>query len=81
MDRRVEKLLASNELRRPTLCQKCEGVLVYRGIGEYICEECGAVETAVARVLEEGYRTADIFSAGMKKVGCRKMAELIAERI
>ena len=44
MDRRVEKLLASNELRRPTLCQKCEGVLVYRGIGEYICEECGAVE-------------------------------------
>ena len=26
------------------LCQKCEGVLVYRGIGEYICEECGAVE-------------------------------------
>ena len=46
-----------------------------------LLEECGAVETAVARVLEEGYRTADIFSAGMKKVGCRKMAELIAERI
>ncbi|MDE7285770.1 MAG: hypothetical protein K2N55_02845, partial [Lachnospiraceae bacterium] len=44
MDRRVEKLLTSNELHRPTLCQKCEGVLVYRGIGEYICEECGAVE-------------------------------------
>ena len=43
--------------------------------------DSAAVETAVGRVLEEGYRTADIFSAGMKKVGCRKMAELIAERI
>lgn len=44
MDRRLEKLLTANDLHRPTLCQKCEGVLVYQGIGEYICEECGAAE-------------------------------------
>lgn len=44
-------------------------------------EECKAVENAVARVLDEGYRTADIFSEGMKKVGCREMAKLISERI
>lgn len=46
-----------------------------------LIEECGAVERAVERVLEEGYRTADIYAEGMKKVGCREMARLIAERI
>lgn len=24
----------------PTACKTCGGVLVYRGLGEYICEEC-----------------------------------------
>ncbi len=43
--------------------------------------ESAAVETAVGRVLEEGYRTADIYAEGMKKVGCREMARLIAERV
>lgn len=43
--------------------------------------ECAAVENAVAKVLDEGWRTADILSEGMKKVGCRAMAQLIAERI
>ena len=46
-----------------------------------LTEECNAVERAVAAVLDEGYRTADIFSAGMKQVGCREMAALVAERI
>lgn len=43
--------------------------------------ECAAVERAVERTLEEGYRTPDVYSDGMKKVGCREMARLIAERI
>lgn len=46
-----------------------------------LTEECDAVENAVERVLEGGYRTADIMSDGMKKVGCREMARLIAENI
>ena len=46
-----------------------------------LSEEAAAVEHAVDAVLEEGYRTADIFSAGMKRIGCMQMAELIAERI
>ncbi len=44
-------------------------------------EECAAVERAVEQVLNENYRTADIFSEGMKKVGCREMARLISDRI
>ncbi len=46
-----------------------------------LAEECYAVERAVERVLEEGYRTADIMSDGMKKIGCREMARLIAEHV
>lgn len=46
-----------------------------------LTEECAAVENAVASFLDEGYRTADIYSDGMKKVGCREAARLIAERI
>jgi 3-isopropylmalate dehydrogenase len=39
------------------------------------------VESAVKTVLEKGYRTADIYQEGMKKVGCREMGWLIVEEI
>ncbi|MBP3848458.1 MAG: 3-isopropylmalate dehydrogenase, partial [Pyramidobacter sp.] len=44
-------------------------------------EESAAVETAVNAVLDEGYRTADIFSEGCKKVGTTEMGDLIAAKI
>lgn len=43
--------------------------------------EADAIEQAVNQVLDEGYRTADIYEDGMKKVGCREMGQLVAERI
>lgn len=43
--------------------------------------EYGAIEKAVEETLAEGWRTADIFSDGMKKIGCREMARHIAEHI
>ena len=46
-----------------------------------LLDECAAVERAVLQVLEEGWRTPDILSEGMKKVGCREMTRLIAEHI
>ncbi len=46
-----------------------------------LLEECNAIETAVERVLNAGYRTADIYEEGKIKVGCKRMAELIAEQI
>ncbi|MGH7791921.1 MAG: hypothetical protein ACREOB_06350, partial [Thermodesulfobacteriota bacterium] len=39
------------------------------------------VENAVKIVLEKGYRTADIYREGMKKVGCREMGRLLVEEI
>lgn len=44
-------------------------------------DEPDAIEAAVSKVLNDGYRTGDIMSDGMMKVGCSEMAKLIAERI
>ena len=44
-------------------------------------KEAEAIEKAVDRVLEEGYRTYDIMEEGKVKVGTREMGELIAERV
>ncbi len=47
-------------------------------------KESTAIENAVRKVLEDGYRTVDIMPAnadGLTKCGCSKMGDLIAERI
>jgi len=44
-------------------------------------KEAEAIETAVEKVLNEGYRTYDIMAEGMTKVGTREMGDLIAARI
>jgi len=44
-------------------------------------KEADEIEAAVQKVLTEGYRTGDIFSAGCRKVGTVKMGDLIAAAI
>lgn len=44
-------------------------------------DAAAAVERAVKKVLEDGYRTGDIMSEGCKRVTCSEMGSLIAERI
>jgi 3-isopropylmalate dehydrogenase len=46
-----------------------------------LVREAEAVEVAVAEVLKEGYRTYDVMSQGMNKVGTREMGELIVAKI
>lgn len=43
--------------------------------------EADAVEAAVRKVLQEGYRTRDIMSEGCRRVGCAQMGDLLAERV
>ncbi len=31
----------TNTYNRPTYCQECGGVMVFKGVGEYQCEKCG----------------------------------------
>lgn len=41
----------------------------------------GEIDTAVRTVLDQGYRTGDIFQPGAKRAGCREMGELIARQL
>ena len=44
-------------------------------------KEANAIEKAVSDFLDDGYRTADIMSDGMKQVGCKECGRLIVERL
>lgn len=44
-------------------------------------EEADAIENVVSAYLDEGYRTADIMSEGMTKVGCRECGGIILSRL
>jgi len=46
-----------------------------------LTEEADAIENAISKVLEEGYRTGDIYSEGMKKCSTSEMGDLIVARI
>lgn len=46
-----------------------------------MADEATAIENAVNKVLDDGFRTGDIMSDGMKLVSCTEMGSLIAERI
>ncbi|WP_273319582.1 3-isopropylmalate dehydrogenase [Vallitalea guaymasensis] len=44
-------------------------------------DEAKAIEKAVEEVLEDGYRTGDIMSKGMKSIGTKEMGSLIASKL
>ena len=46
-----------------------------------LLKEADAIEKAVEKVLEEGYRTGDIYTEGTKKVETTEMGDLIASRL
>ena len=46
-----------------------------------LSKEAKIVEDAVLAVLNDGYRTYDIMSEGMKKVGTKEMGDLIAGKV
>ncbi|SHM43213.1 3-isopropylmalate dehydrogenase [Caldanaerovirga acetigignens] len=47
----------------------------------YLEEEAQAVENAVSKVLDQGYRTSDIATPGAKIVGTKEMGSLIAQNM
>ena len=46
-----------------------------------LTQEARAIERAIEKVLQEGYRTYDIMGEGKIKVGTRQMGDLIAKRV
>ena len=43
--------------------------------------EAAAIEKAVQKVLEDGYRTGDIWAEGCTKVGTTRMGDLVAAAV
>lgn len=39
-----KELKAVNTYNRPTYCEKCGAVMVFKGVGEYQCEKCGYLD-------------------------------------
>ena len=44
-------------------------------------EECDAIEAAINKTLEDGYRTGDIMQDGMKKVGTKEITDIILQNL
>ncbi len=44
-------------------------------------DEADAIEAAVNKALDDGYRTPDIYKEGFKKVGCAEMGDILASNI
>ena len=44
MAEKMRAFVLTGELKRPIICEKCGGILVYAGLGEYRCEECKTSE-------------------------------------
>ncbi len=39
----MERALFKTDYNIPRTCEKCGGVMVFKGVGEYHCEDCGEV--------------------------------------
>lgn len=39
----MDSILLKDEYHIPRVCEKCGGVMIFKGVGEYHCEDCGAV--------------------------------------
>lgn len=71
--------IAGKDLANPIATILAAAMMLRDSFG--MTEECSAVERAVEKTLSDGFRTADIMSEGMKKIGCREMARRIADNL
>ncbi|MCS7030504.1 MAG: 3-isopropylmalate dehydrogenase [Gloeomargarita sp. SKYG116] len=68
--------IAGRDIANPLAQILSAAMLLRYGLNEL--EAADALETAVSRVLQQGYRTGDIYTEGTQRVGCRAMGEQVA---
>lgn len=71
--------IAGKDIANPIATILSVGMMLRYTFG--LIEEADAVEEAVSKVLDASYRTADIFTEGMKRVGTKEMGTLIAQAL
>jgi 3-isopropylmalate dehydrogenase len=67
------------DLANPVAAILSIAMLLHYSLG--LSREAAAVEQAVLKALEEGYRTKDIMTGDMKQAGTAEMGKLIAQNI
>lgn len=40
----MKEFLGMDMYNKPLMCKECGGIMVYKGVGEYKCEDCGALD-------------------------------------
>ena len=71
--------IAGKDLANP-LATILSGAMLLR-YSLHLQKEADALEQAVEQVIKEGWRTADIYTPGMKQAGTQKMGDLVAEKL
>ncbi len=71
--------IAGKDLANPLGTILSAAMLLRHSLG--LEAEAAAIENAVEKVLDAGYRTADIWSEGCTKIGCAQMGEQVAMQI
>ncbi|MBI3597888.1 MAG: 3-isopropylmalate dehydrogenase [Nitrospirae bacterium] len=71
--------IAGKDLANPIATTLSAAMMLQMSFG--LEKEAGVIEDAVLSVLNEGYRTADIYSEGTRKIGTKEMGRLILEKI
>lgn len=68
--------IAGKDVANPLAQILSAAMLLRYGLNEL--EAANALEAAVSQVLQQGYRTGDIYTEGTKRVGCREMGAQVA---
>jgi 3-isopropylmalate dehydrogenase len=71
--------IAGQDLANPIAAILSAAMMLHYSLG--LAGEAAAVEQAVLKTLEEGYRTKDIMTEGMKQTGTDAMGKVIASKI
>ena len=71
--------IAGLDIANPIATIVSAGMMLRLSFG--LTAEADAIDAAVNKVLDAGYRTKDIMSEGKTEVGTKKMAELIAQNL
>jgi 3-isopropylmalate dehydrogenase len=71
--------IAGLNMANPTATILSAAMMLRYSLG--LTKEAQAIESAVEKVLDEGYRTSDIMGDGKTKVGTKEMGDLIAGKI
>jgi 3-isopropylmalate dehydrogenase len=67
--------IAGRDIANPLASILSAAMMLRHSLG--LADEAARIEAAVRRVLAQGYRTADIYQAGSRRVGTTEMGEAV----